>query len=142
MASGIHFHIEEIDFKVPTPLKIKKWLTATAEQEGYSIQEINYIFCSDAYLLQINKDYLNHNDLTDIITFDNSEEEGLIEADIFISIDRVRENAQDFNEAFEREFKRVMVHGLLHLVGYGDKSPQEKTEMRKREEAYLSLFPN
>jgi rRNA maturation RNase YbeY len=142
MASGIHFHIEEIEFKIPHPLKTKKWLSSAAEKEGFSIKEINYIFCSDVYLLQINKEYLNHNYLTDIITFDNSEEEGLIESDIFISIDRVKDNSIEFQENFERELKRVMIHGLLHLIGYGDKSPKEKIEMRKREEAYLSLFPN
>jgi rRNA maturation RNase YbeY len=139
--ADINFHIEGIRFKVPCPLKIKKWLRSAAREEGHSINEINYIFCSDKYLLQINKEYLNHNYFTDIVTFDNSEKKGVIEGDIFISIDRVRDNAKEFREEFEKELKRVMVHGLLHLVGYRDKTPAQKSKMRKREEAYLSLYP-
>lgn len=133
----IHFHYEDISFKVPSGIKAKSWLKRVAEAEGSSIQEINYIFCSDAYLLKINKEHLNHNFLTDIITFDNSENPLIIEADIFISIDRVKENAEIFKQPFPIELKRVMVHGLLHLLGYKDKSAKDKLKMREKENEYL-----
>lgn len=135
----IHFHYEDIPFKVPVSLKVKPWLKRVAQAEGHSIKEINYIFCSDAYLLKINKEHLNHTFLTDIITFDNSETPLSIEADIFISIDRIKENAETFKQPFNTELKRVMVHGLLHLLGYKDKSPKDKAKMREKENAYLLL---
>lgn len=139
-ASKINFHYEDIPFKVPASRETKSWLKQVAQEEDYSISEINYIFCSDSYLLEINKQYLDHHDLTDIITFDNSDTEGIIESDIFISVDRVKENAALFKESFEREIKRVMVHGLLHLCGYKDKTSDQKTKMRAREDHYLHLL--
>lgn len=138
--SKIHFHKQDLKFRIPSGPKIKIWLSSVAQKEGFTIGEINYIFCSDPYLLNINKEYLDHNYLTDIITFDNSEENGIIESDIFISIDRVKENAETFKEAFERELHRVMVHGLLHLMGYKDKTTAQKATMRKKENDYLKLF--
>lgn len=101
--------------------------------------ELNYIFCTDPYLHNINRRFLKHDTYTDIITFDNSTVQDFIEADIYISLDRVRENARKFNVTFDEELHRVMVHGLLHLAGYGDKSPSEKVLMKKKEDAYLSL---
>lgn len=136
----IHFHYEEIAFKVSKATQVKSWLKSVAVGEGQSIKEINYIFCSDPYLLQINRDHLDHDYLTDIITFDNSEISGKIESDIFISIDRVKENAAQYEASFETELKRVMVHGLLHLLGYKDKSAKEKQQMRAKEDHYLSLL--
>jgi probable rRNA maturation factor len=136
----IHFHYEEVDFKVPKTTQAKSWLKKVASSEGQSIKEINYIFCSDPYLLEINREHLDHDYLTDIITFDNSEIEGKIEADIFISIDRVKDNAEKFEVSFETEMKRVMVHGLLHLLGYKDKSKNDKKTMRAKEDQYLELY--
>ena len=112
--------------------------TVLAKEEQHA-KTINYIFCSDDYLLKINKEYLNHDTLTDIITFDNSEEEGKIEADIFISIDRIKENALSLKKDFDQELHRVIIHGLLHLLGYNDKTDDDKAEMRKKEDACLSL---
>ncbi len=134
----INFHYEEIDFKVKQILKIKAWLKSVIKEEGFILSEINYILCNDEYLHKINLDYLDHDTYTDIITFDNSEEETLIEGDIFVSIDRVNENAKDFNSPFEQEFRRVLVHGVLHLCGYFDKSVEDEKLMRMKEEYYLN----
>lgn len=136
----INFHIEEIEFKVINPIKSKRWLKSVIQSEGYELSEINYIFCSDEYLHKINLEYLDHDTLTDIITFDNSEEDKLIEGDIFVSIDRVNDNAKDFNSTFEQEFRRVIVHGVLHLCGYFDKSVEDEKLMRMKEEYYLNLW--
>ena len=100
---------------------------------------LNYIFCSDAFLLSLNVEYLNHNTLTDVITFDNSDDSKGIQGEIYISIDRIRENAKKYRVPFERELHRVMIHGLLHLLGYADKTPLQKKMMRKKESTYLSL---
>ncbi len=118
----------------------KKWLVQIAKEEGYKIKELNYIFCSDEYLYQINLDYLNHDTYTDIITFDNSEYENEIEGDIFISIDRVNENAQKLKINEETELSRVISHGLLHLMGYKDKSKKETEVMRMKEETAIELY--
>jgi rRNA maturation RNase YbeY len=101
---------------------------------------LNYIFCSDEYLLEINKQYLDHDYFTDIITFDNSEEDKQLEGDIYISVDRVRDNAATFHTDFDSEMRRVLIHGLLHLVGYEDSSEALKTAMRAKEDEYLRLF--
>lgn len=137
----IHFHEEDaaLDLSKLTQSQLKKWLIAAAVSEGFTVQLLNYVFTSDEYLLSINKQFLNHDDYTDIITFDNSEKEGVVEADIYISIDRVKENASSFHVTYEYELRRVLVHGLLHLCGYSDKSVEDQTEMRAKENAYLSL---
>lgn len=138
--SNINYFQEEIDFELKKESVFTKWLESVALAENQSIEEINYIFCSDDYLLSINKEYLDHDYYTDIITFDNRDDiNNAIEADIFISIDRIKENSINLNIPFELELRRVMVHGLLHLLGYHDKSEQEISEMREKEEAYLSL---
>lgn len=136
----INFFSENIDFQLPDKQKIRQWLTHIVENHQYKITEINYIFCDDTYLHQINLEYLQHNTLTDIITFDNSEKAGRIESDIFISIERVRENAQKFNTDFTTELLRVMAHGVLHLLGFKDKTPPEKDIMRAKEAEALSEF--
>ena len=136
----IVFHTEEVEFKVKQPLKIKRWLKNTIIAEGFTLSEINYIFSSDEYLHKINLQYLDHDTFTDIITFDNSEEENIIEGDIFVSIDRVKENAKDFNSPYEQELRRVLVHGVLHLCGYFDKSVEDQKLMRMKEEFYLNTF--
>ncbi|CAG5010428.1 Endoribonuclease YbeY [Dyadobacter sp. CECT 9275] len=136
----IKFFSEEIDFKVPKPLKTRQWLSSICKSVDYDLNTLNYIFCSDQYLLEINKQYLDHDYFTDIITFDNSEEEGVLEGDIYISVDRVRDNAQTFETDFETELRRVIVHGLLHLMGFEDTSEELKKEMRAKEDACLLLF--
>lgn len=135
----ISFFCEDTDFTLSKPSKIKAWLEHVAEHYNTSIASVNYIFCSDNYLLNINQSYLNHDEYTDIITFDQSEEDG-IAADIFISIDRITENAITFNTPTEQELHRVMVHGILHIIGFNDHTNDEKKVMRKTEEACLSLL--
>jgi len=132
----ITFLTEDITFGLKEKLRHKAWLKDTAKAEGFAIGELNYIFCSDAYLLDINQKYLGHDTLTDIVTFDNSEDPKMIEGDIFISIERVRENAIKFDTE-DSELKRVMVHGLLHLAGYKDKDKAQKELMRNKENEHL-----
>ena len=136
----IKFFSEEIDFKTPQPLKTSKWLKTISKSEGYDVVNLNYIFCSDDYLLEVNKQYLDHDYYTDIITFDNSEVEGKLEGDIFVSIERVKENADSLNLAFEVELRRVLVHGLLHLIGFSDSDQEQKNLMRAKEDSCLLLF--
>jgi len=133
-----HFY-EETDFILqPTP-KINDWIIHTVEQENKELVHINYIFCSDEYLHKINVEYLNHDYYTDIITFDNSEKSEKIEGDIYISVDRVKENSDENGIPFIDEVRRVMIHGVLHLVGFHDKTDSEQLLMREKENAYLSL---
>ncbi|PWK17845.1 rRNA maturation RNase YbeY [Arcicella aurantiaca] len=136
----IIFFNEDITFKFQGKNLFKAWLKKVAEKEGFKVKNLNYIFCSDEYLHKINVEYLDHDTYTDIITFDNSEDETTIEGDIFISIDRVKENSQTLNTVFEDELKRVIVHGLLHLCGYDDHSPEDKAEMRRLESEYIVLL--
>lgn len=133
----IQFFIEDVDFKVPQSRKTKSWLQSIIKAEGFSLNQLNYIFCSDEYLLNVNRQYLDHDFYTDIITFDNSEEEAVVEGDIFISIDRVKDNAQELNKPFEEELRRVLAHGILHLVGYDDQEDEQEQEMRAKEDFYL-----
>ncbi len=114
---SINFFEEDIRFKLKDKTKVKDWVKATITAEGYKLQELNYIFCSDQYLLSINQQYLDHDTYTDIITFDNSEKEKVITGDIFISIERIRENAKKFNSGELNELHRVIIHGALHLLG-------------------------
>jgi len=137
--SKIHFFSEKIDFSLSDPKKTKQWLIESVSALNKILHEINYIFTSDDNILNINVIYLKHNTYTDIITFDNSEHDEELEGDIFISVDRVKENAKAFNESFDRELHRVMIHGILHLAGYDDKSDEEKMVMRKLENHYLDL---
>ncbi|HEV8515115.1 MAG TPA: rRNA maturation RNase YbeY [Cyclobacteriaceae bacterium] len=135
----IRFFYEETKFKIVHPRKTVKWIIESARREKRLILDINYIFCSDDYLLGLNKEFLDHNTFTDIITFDSSEGKN-ISGEIYISLDRVRENSLKFNSHFNDELLRVMIHGVLHLTGYKDKKPREISTMRKKEEAYLSLW--
>jgi probable rRNA maturation factor len=139
--AAVNFFVEDIEFKTPHPRKIGSWIKAAAQKERRVILEINYIFCSDKYLSKINKTYLRHTTLTDIVTFDNSETNDSLEADIFISVERVQANAFKYGVPFTNELLRVMIHGFLHLLGFKDKNPADKEVMRKKEDAYLSLFP-
>ncbi|WP_339606559.1 rRNA maturation RNase YbeY [uncultured Roseivirga sp.] len=141
--SNINFFSEETPFELKQEEAINLWLQNIAKAENTEIEEISYIFCTDDYLLKINQEYLDHDYYTDIITFDNRDDiNDPIESDIFISIDRVTENAIDQNVPFEVELKRVLAHGLLHLIGYNDKTEDEQQLMREKEEAYLSLQIN
>jgi len=135
----IQFCTEDITFSLKEKLKHKAWLNEVAKQEGKKILELSYVFCSDEYLLQINQEYLNHDTLTDIVTFDNSEDPKKIEGDIFISIDRVKENGEKLGTS-ETELERVMVHGLLHLLGYKDKKKEEKALMTEKEDFYIKQY--
>ena len=136
MASKINFFTEDIKYILRDKIAIRKWLIEAAINEGCKIEEVNIIFCSDAYLSEYNKQYLKHTSLTDIITFDNSEGK-LLSGDIFISIERVCENAIKFKTTENQELKRVMVHGILHLCGYKDKTVADKKKMRKKEDEYM-----
>ncbi|UKT63565.1 rRNA maturation RNase YbeY [Pedobacter mucosus] len=135
---AISFFNESVNYNLPQKLKVKKWIKAAIEKEGFTLQELNFIFCSDEYLLGINQQYLNHDTFTDIITFDNSEEEKQIVSDIFISIERIKENAMTFKTAEFDEVCRVMIHGTLHLLGYKDKGKVAKTLMTQKEDEYLN----
>lgn len=138
--AAIHFFTEGVpSFKFPNPRKTSSWIELVVKKEKFRLREVNYIFTTDAYLLEINKQYLKHNTFTDIITFDFSEGKDL-EAEIYVSVERVRENAIRFHTDFQHELRRVVIHGVLHIMGYRDKKPQEKARMREKEEACLSLF--
>jgi len=142
VATTITFQNEDIVFVLKEKRKHKKWLSKIALKEKFEIFELNYIFCSDEHLHKINLEYLNHDTYTDIITFDNSEDKKSkkIEGDIFISIERVRENAKSYKTVFPDELNRVMAHGLLHLMGYKDKSSKDSVLMRSKEEEALALY--
>jgi len=136
----IRFFTEDIQFTLSQKGPTRQWLTALAKREAFTVGQLNYIFCSDDYLLEVNRAYLDHDYYTDIITFDNSEEENRLEGDIFISIDRVRDNAQQLNIPEEQELRRVLAHGVLHLCGYGDKTGEEAQVMRRKEEESLTAW--
>jgi probable rRNA maturation factor len=137
---AIYFYsIPENTFHVKQKLLLKKWISFITRSNEKNCGTINYIFQSDESLLALNKKYLNHNDYTDIITFNYSEGSS-IHGDIHISIDRIKENAITFASSFEEELHRVMIHGILHLLGYNDKSKEEKEIMREKENDCLEIF--
>lgn len=136
---SVRFFTEDISFKLPNPQRTRNWIKRAIRSEGFQLGDLNYIFCSDSYLHQINLEYLNHDTYTDIVTFDSSEETGVISGDIFVSVDRVRENAKSLKVKRDDELHRVIIHGVLHLVGYRDKKKSEKLLMRGKEDAYLTL---
>jgi len=135
---GIHFFNQGSSFKLPNPRKTTSWIKKVAKSEGASIGDLNYVFVSDKFLLAMNQQYLKHNTFTDIITFGLGDGE-LIEGEIYISIPRVRENARIQKGSFQDELDRVLIHGVLHLLGYSDKGTRKKALMRKKEDACLSL---
>lgn len=134
----VFFFEEDIKFKPKNKAALREWIKSTVIAEGYKLKELNYIFCSDSYLIAINRQYLNHDTYTDIITFDNSEKEGAITGDIFISIERIRENAVKFSGNEADELHRVIIHGALHLLGYKDKTKAAKELMTQKEDFYLA----
>ena len=129
----------ETDFELENEAQYKDWISRIIESEGFDEGEINYIFCDDEYLHKINVEYLDHDTLTDIISFDYTVG-NVLQGDIFISIERVRDNANDFNVSFEEELKRVLSHGVLHYCGYKDKSPKDEALMRSKEEEKMQMF--
>jgi probable rRNA maturation factor len=135
----VNFFSEDLTYNLKHKTKVRNWIRQTIEDEGQKLKELNFIFCSDAYLLEINEKFLRHSNYTDIITFDNSTENGLIEADIFISIERVSENAVKYHVSKTDELHRVLIHGVLHLCGFRDKSKANKVLMTSKENKYLSL---
>ena len=135
----IAFHKEEIEFDLPAEEKLTAWLLDIANKEGKRISQLSFIFCSDDYLLEINKTYLNHDYYTDIITFPYKQGHE-IESDIFISVDRVKDNAKEYKTTFESELLRVISHGLLHMTGYGDKSEEDQNKMTEMENKCLVLW--
>ena len=138
--NNIHFHYLTDPFHFPNRKELKAFLQKTAKAEKQSIDTINYIFCDDAYLLDINQQYLNHDTYTDIITFQlNPKGEALL-SDIYISVERVKDNATTHNTTFTKELHRVIFHGLLHLCGYKDKTKKDQEEMRKQEERCLNSY--
>lgn len=134
----ISYFTEDIKFNFKSKRLTNRWLTLVAESEIRRVGDISVIFCSDPYILSVNQRYLQHDYYTDIITFDYCEGDRL-SGDLFISIDTVRENASEYGTEFEDELNRVIVHGILHLIGYDDHTPEDVAEMRKKEDYYLSL---
>jgi probable rRNA maturation factor len=126
----------ETEFKIEDENQVENWIEKTVSEKGFERGEINYIFCDDEYLLKLNVEFLQHDTLTDIISFDNSLGK-LINGDIYISVERVKENAKEYNVTFEEEIHRVMIHGVLHYTGLKDKSADEKMVMRKEENKAL-----
>jgi rRNA maturation RNase YbeY len=129
----------ETDFELENEAQYEDWISRIIESEGFDEGEINYIFCDDEYLHKINVEYLDHDTLTDIISFDYTVG-NLIQGDIFVSVERVQDNANDFNVSFEEELKRVLSHGVLHYCGYKDKSPKDEALMRSKEEEKMQMF--
>lgn len=129
----------ETDFQLDNEAAFENWISRVIASESKELGEISYIFCDDEYLHKINVAYLNHDDLTDIISFDYSEGK-ILQGDIFISIERVKDNAHDFNVSFEEELKRVMIHGVLHYCGYKDKSEADEKIMRSKEDEKVTMF--
>jgi len=136
----INFFSEDVKYTLKNKIQIRNWINDTIIAEGYQLEELNFILCSDEYLLAINKQYLDHDTYTDVITFDNSEELKTIVGDIFISIERIQENAKEFKGTVQQELCRVMVHGTLHLLGYKDKGKAAKLLMTQKEDQYLALL--
>ncbi|NNE29200.1 MAG: rRNA maturation RNase YbeY [Saprospiraceae bacterium] len=134
----ILFHNEEVDFKLPNAELLKDWIQAVAKNEGKATGDLNIVLCSDAYLHSLNIEFLGHDTLTDIITFPFGEDE--LEGDIFISLDRIRENAQIYKVDLLTELHRVIIHGVLHLCGYTDNSKEEQLVMRQKEDDSLALL--
>lgn len=135
----IEYQYNKIDF-VFLERKITNWLETVVCKENGTLGEIGYIFCDDEFILGINRQFLQHDTYTDILTFPISESTDLISGEIYISVDRVRENSVFSSNDFSRELYRVMVHGILHLLGYNDKTQEEQKVMRGREDYYLSLL--
>jgi probable rRNA maturation factor len=139
MTGKAQFFKADVAFRFFGAKQISSWINKVVKKESAQLGALNIIFCSDAYLLNINKQFLKHDFYTDIITFDNSGEGG-VSGELYISIDRVRENALALRATFRQELNRVIIHGVLHLLGYKDKTPSQIKKIRKKEDAYLRLL--
>ncbi|RMG26910.1 MAG: rRNA maturation RNase YbeY [Bacteroidetes bacterium] len=139
MQDAICFFCQDVSFSLPDERASSSWIAAVVREHGRSIHSINYIFCSDAYLLELNRQHLSHDYLTDILTFPyQQDEQSPLFSDIYISIERVRDNASQLHIPFDEELHRVMIHGVLHLLGYNDHTEEEKAHMRQLENEALS----
>jgi len=136
----IYFFEEDVSYLLKRKTRIKDWIFLTAKEEGRKVENINIILCSDAYLLELNVQHLNHNYLTDVITFPLENRKGFINGDIFISLDRLQVNSLNYKVSLEIELLRVIIHGVLHLLGYGDKRVDDRKIMKSKENYYLELF--
>lgn len=134
----ISFHSDGINFKLENPADVSLWITNSIQEEKFSIGELSFIFTTDENLIEINQQYLDHDTFTDVITFDYCEGD-IISGEIYISIERIRENAVQFSQGEFEELHRVMIHGVLHLCRYGDKGADQKSQMTRKEDYYLSL---
>jgi len=141
MSSLIQFFTEEVDFTPDHEPQIRVWIANAISGEGFEAGVINIIFCNDEYLSELNQRFLERDTLTDVIAFDYRENDRDVSGDIFISIDRTGENALKYGQSFQEETRRVIIHGVLHLCGYSDKSEEEQSLMRAKEDYYLSLLP-
>ena len=140
----INFFTQDIKFNLRNKTALRAWIIAVAKKEGYKIEALNFIFSNDKFLHELNEQYLHHDSYTDIITFDLSsvgfrQSKPALQGEIFISIRRIKENAKLFSATFQNELHRVMIHGVLHLTGYTDKTKADKIIMRKKEDYYLNL---
>lgn len=136
---NIDFNFEDVDFTLPDEQSLKNWIDYTVQNEHCFTGNLSYIFCSDEYLWNMNKQYLGHDYYTDIITFDYVEDK-YVSGDMFISYDRVCDNAENFNVSRETELLRVMIHGVLHLVGYDDLTDEQEAEIHKMEDFYIDVY--
>ena len=137
-ARRICYFAEEIDFELSHQDAATAWIQQVIKQEGARLDHLNFIFCSDAYLHAQNVQYLQHDTLTDVITFSHHEQSNQIEGDVYISLERVKENATMYGNTLEQELYRVMIHGVLHLLGYRDKTTAEQIQMRAKEDVYIA----
>ncbi len=138
---AVYFFNEDIDFPPLNKKQVKKWLQTVVKKHHKTLGDINYIFTSDSYILKINQEHLKHDYYTDVITFDYTEN-NKISGDIYISLDTVKSNAELLNQDYNKEFNRVLIHGILHLIGFKDKNETDATEMRKQEELSLEILKN
>ncbi len=141
MDSHIYFVDQTNKLNLGEIKNVRSWILQTAKLEGFGVGELGFVFCDDAYLNTINVEFLDHDTYTDIITFDYSNQDS-IAGEIYISLDRVLENAQKYHQELLTEIHRIIIHGVLHLLGYKDKSPQDKEQMNSKEDYYLSLLPD
>ena len=138
MKIKINFFNENIKFVLKNKIILRNWITSVIEEEKITAESINYIFCSDKYLLEINLKFLNRDTLTDVISFNYNEINEPIQGDIYLSVERIKENSLILGQPFKNEIYRIMIHGLLHLIGYEDTKPEEKLLMTRKEDYYLS----
>ncbi len=139
---AVHYYTDDCHYVLPQKRLTAQWLEQVALAEGYSMGDVNYIFCSAARLLEMNRQYLGHDYFTDVITFDYSDlkDEKYVSGDIFIDVETVKDNARQYGATYLKEMRRVVVHGVLHLCGQGDKTPETNKEMHAKEDKYLKFW--